>query len=691
MSKQEIDILINECNEKLYSIPREVKKIALKAYKLSNQECNSEGIVKSAYYLGMSLQYSGKVKEALEYLFIGKELCELENIEIEELVEIYKAIGVTYLEKDEIDNTIDYFINGLELARKIKYYLGEMKILYNLANCYSDYENLEKAMSCYEKALLITNNIHVENGIVISIKAAIAGVLVKNEEFDKAEEIIIECLELLKDENDLLSETDVYYVQGKIEKAKKNYVKSLELFKKCLKIFLEFELVFNIDRADNEIIELYIDMEKYDEAIDLLKRQKVKYIKENRYKLLLQTYEKFANIYYKKGDMEKFVECIEISKDIRIKDEIAYKTHQLSLAENKLEMKNISAEKDRLKTINKELNEVSEMCKSIASESNLKQVIIQAYDNIEKVLGIAEFKMILFKSDKKSGYTVADGKDKLILEGYDSEIRDLILNSSEIFEYKEIKDKTQYYARLVNGEDIKITSIVAIPMVEEKEIIGTLIIYNHLLDAFEETKISTLKVLISFISVAISNADNIKKNKAITRKFDALSKLDPLAQIPNRRYFNMYVKELMDLSIKNKEYVAVALIDIDFFKMYNDYCGHLEGDNAIVVVSQVLKDTIDSYSDFLARYGGEEFVIVARNRDLDSMYTLAEDIRRNVENTTICMDCDDSCKNITISIGITASKICEGTNIEELINQADVALYKAKENGRNLTEIFDEN
>jgi len=150
---------------------------------------------------------------------------------------------------------------------------------------------------------------------------------------------------------------------------------------------------------------------------------------------------------------------------------------------------------------------------------------------------------------------------------------------------------------------------------------------------------------------------------------------DYLTGLYNRRYFFDHMKKYLE---EVYETYALAMIDIDFFKKVNDVYGHETGDKVIVTLSEILR-TSTNHNDIVARFGGEEFCVVLNNINRYSATDIFERIRKSVESTTIIAESGERL-NITISIGFVMS---EDITLEELIAEADMNLYKAKENGRN--------
>ncbi|MBL1260274.1 MAG: diguanylate cyclase [Thiotrichaceae bacterium] len=162
-----------------------------------------------------------------------------------------------------------------------------------------------------------------------------------------------------------------------------------------------------------------------------------------------------------------------------------------------------------------------------------------------------------------------------------------------------------------------------------------------------------------------------------------LSAIDGLTGIPNRRSFDEYIAKEWRRAVREGTCLALLLIDIDFFKKYNDGYGHQGGDDCLQKVAQVLADTMRRSSDMVARYGGEEFTVVLPNTDLDGAMVIAEELRLAVEKLALKHAFSDVTDIVSISLGAAGIPPQCGDDCASLIALADAALYKAKEEGRN--------
>lgn len=196
-------------------------------------------------------------------------------------------------------------------------------------------------------------------------------------------------------------------------------------------------------------------------------------------------------------------------------------------------------------------------------------------------------------------------------------------------------------------------------------------------DAFDDRDIELLQAIAPQIAVAIDRL--ALKDKA--GQFEQLSVTDVLTGLLNRRYLQERLLEEINRSKRYHFPVSLLMLDVDYFKSYNDSFGHPAGDQALKIVANILKENFRG-ADVAARYGGEEFAVLLPQTSLEEANQIAERIRRQIERTEFPH------RNITISIGI-ANCTADINSPEDLIWAADRALYQAKDRGRNNVRIFD--
>jgi len=158
--------------------------------------------------------------------------------------------------------------------------------------------------------------------------------------------------------------------------------------------------------------------------------------------------------------------------------------------------------------------------------------------------------------------------------------------------------------------------------------------------------------------------------------------IDPLTRIYNRKAVFFSLEGELRKSERYGHPTSLALIDLDFFKKYNDTQGHVAGDRLLLRFANLLKETLREY-DIYGRYGGEEFIIIFPETQATDAFEVCERLRKLIEETHFPGQEDMPFKKITISIGISEVKGKRKITAEEMIHHADELLYKAKSEGRN--------
>lgn len=163
---------------------------------------------------------------------------------------------------------------------------------------------------------------------------------------------------------------------------------------------------------------------------------------------------------------------------------------------------------------------------------------------------------------------------------------------------------------------------------------------------------------------------------------------DALTGIPNRQSFSEHIVKEFNRSSRTKESLAVIMCDIDHFKAYNDTYGHSSGDNCLKQVAQTINNSLVRPGDFCARYGGEEFVIILADTSHKGAIHVAERIRFNIIKLKIAHEKSLPLQLVTLSLGIATSSDQPSGSYEDLLKNADTALYEAKRKGRNRVESY---
>lgn len=186
------------------------------------------------------------------------------------------------------------------------------------------------------------------------------------------------------------------------------------------------------------------------------------------------------------------------------------------------------------------------------------------------------------------------------------------------------------------------------------------------------------RMLNGWFELAVSREHD---NLVLARKLDAMANSDPLTGVANRRYFSTVSEQILQEVQSHQAALALILLDVDFFKRFNDSYGHQQGDECLIAVADCLRLSLREPTDVVARYGGEEFVILLHGADGTAAEAVARRIAAELAVCAIPHETSGVAERVTISQGIALWR--QGESIAELLARADQALYLAKEEGRN--------
>jgi len=183
----------------------------------------------------------------------------------------------------------------------------------------------------------------------------------------------------------------------------------------------------------------------------------------------------------------------------------------------------------------------------------------------------------------------------------------------------------------------------------------------------------------------ISLQERTRQLEAVNAQLERISNYDGLTAIPNRRYFEHFYELEWRRAWRENKWITLIMIDVDFFKAYNDRHGHLAGDDCLKQIAQALQ-LVNRASDLVSRYGGEEFVAVLSGTDIEGGRRIAERMQQRVHSLRLIHGDSLVGPHVTVSMGIAAQIPEAQATPAELLLRADQALYLAKSNGRDRIE-----
>jgi diguanylate cyclase (GGDEF)-like protein len=228
-------------------------------------------------------------------------------------------------------------------------------------------------------------------------------------------------------------------------------------------------------------------------------------------------------------------------------------------------------------------------------------------------------------------------------------------------------------------------SFLSVPLKLRNRTIGVINLADKITgEVFSEEDLQLLQAIGSYISIAIERSELYEKTEELKR----ISITDALTGLLNRRYFQERLTEEIERSRRHRIPVSLIIIDIDNFKGFNDTYGHLGGDEVLVMLGQALRNYIRAI-DVAARYGGEEFTIILPQTSKEDARIIAERLCKEIERNETLQKKYPDFAGLTVSIGL-ATFPDDAETFEELIRNADRALYQAKLQGKNRVVTFNE-
>lgn len=223
------------------------------------------------------------------------------------------------------------------------------------------------------------------------------------------------------------------------------------------------------------------------------------------------------------------------------------------------------------------------------------------------------------------------------------------------------------------------SSFLSVPLTYKDEVMGVINFARRGVGSFTFHDVKMLEQVAGQVALALANA------RLYTRTRE-LSVMDELTGINNRRHFHQMLQMEWKRAVRFKRNISLIMVDVDHFKSYNDTFGHLQGDEVLKKIGMLLKKNLREV-DTVARFGGEEFVLLLPDTDKRGAVAVAEKVRMLVEAHVFATDDQTKTRQITISSGI-ATYPDDVAEMDDLIDHADIALYRAKEGGRNRTECY---
>jgi diguanylate cyclase (GGDEF)-like protein len=336
------------------------------------------------------------------------------------------------------------------------------------------------------------------------------------------------------------------------------------------------------------------------------------------------------------------------------------------VTENKIQKKNAQSNYEQFESFNEKISILLQTHESRLLHTVILTEAISLLHADKGVLGLCDIKDGKIKITSKFNYPEPDHENL-----YFNQILNLVYKNQEPF--------------VINGTNITTplqhsdTTIAAVPLITDNFISGAILVARNAVNRpFSEIEMLLLNMFSHHAALALRNTIRLEEAQYRART-------DSLTGLFNFRHFLDLAKKEIERTLRYNHTLSLIIFDIDHFKAVNDTFGHQAGDQVLETIA-VLGRQLFRRIDIIGRYGGEEFVVLLPETPVDITKEVADRFRKAVELQTV--NSKKAQISITISIGIAS--LCNNcTTLESLMERADIALYKAKNGGRNRISIWD--
>jgi len=452
----------------------------------------------------------------------------------------------------------------------------------------------------------------------------------------------------------------VYFYYAMFEQA-------LEHFLRALQLLNESDDHITMSRLYNNMGEVYREVENYDEAL-LNYRKALDLCEVYHYTLNSAIIlENMGEVCFRRGDYDQSFDYYEKSHEILKDSQDATALSELENRIGKIHMIRKSYDKARA---------------CFAGALERLESLDNKFFSIDVLINFAELErqfnesLFVYYLSRAIQYGEAINARKKL-----SQVFQLLADYYEgrrDFEYA-----LDYYKRFHRMEQLIETTVIA----HKLEIIK--IELNKLTSGHEMEKVIKLN---EQLEQNITHQGKMLETLEMTNKrLNAQVIHDELTAIPNRRGIQEILTEEWFDYEQGPFYVGLMMMDIDRFKNYNDFHGHLQGDDCLRQIAKVLSDAFGSHKGVVGRFGGEEFTCFAKACDLEELIHLGESFRASVESLGLSYEWQNEVHKVTISVGICSGYNTDFESIQELYGLSDRELYRAKSLGRNCVCHFEKN
>ena len=682
--------LLEEASKAEVKNTEEALKIANQAKEIA-VEFNLENVIaKCDMRKGRCHWISGNFDLAIKDLSESLELAtKLEDHETQ--AEALIGLGNVYITMELIDQAIVNYNAALEVVEDKALDDQKTKIYNNLGTLHEDLRNFEKALEYYQKSYDMAKKTQDDYGEAIA-HLNIGNVYLKSNHLKEAYENIKTAHSHAKKNQQHLFLAHCYYALGQYYQTKNDYKQSIIELKQGILSAEESNDFYILIRIHLELANAFDNIKKVDEAKKYFEKAFTFAKQMNSKEFMPKVHEQLANFYERNHFKEEaflhykaYHDSNKIVQENRRIERIRTIEFQTKLESAVKESNTYRKLTSELRKNYKQMKVLSEIGRSLTATNQIEEIYDQLYENINKLMN-ANVLLVGFFNEETSSIdfnlkienNVKYDKFSLSLNNENS-LAVYSFSKKRSLKIDNVKKEYQHYIKEVStSSGGMMLSAMYAPLVVENKAIGVLSIQAKNKATYNETHQVLFETLASYLAIALNNALHSKELARLNQKFKSLSEKDGLTGIPNRRIFDQQYKIMWNNASIKQIPLSMIFVDVDDFKDFNDYYGHLVGDEVIRKVAQFLQDFKDD-DMFLARYGGDEFVILC-HLDEKEVIKFSDKLKRQFEDNVDVKNINDS---LSISMGIGTIIPDKEDSGNKFLNFVDTQLYESKSEGKD--------
>ncbi len=422
------------------------------------------------------------------------------------------------------------------------------------------------------------------------------------------------------------------------------------------------------------------------------------------YKILCQTK---INLARKFGQFENLIKLqqryIEVTESLLTQVQRRENSNIL----HRVQEATVEQERNLVSKIRSNIGVITRIGQAIATSGDISELLPNLYKQIGEIIPSEEFGIALYNQDSQ----ILDYRYFYDLDGpvepvqihcatehsvgsyviqnratvHLNHINEDTINQFVPKEFRKERDSVLY------NDDVKpAQSIILTPIILEERVLGLLSIQHHLTEQYQHHHCNLFEQLANFIAIALENREQRHKLERANDKLDRLSKTDPLTHLSNRYQLDKIAPKLISNAADQDVPFTTLMIDVDYYKGYNDCHGHHQGDIALKRIAQQMQAVFDSDFSYLFRYGGDEFLVLCYGLQQVEIETKIQQLQQAIQKLELPNPLSKCSEYLTLSIGGVWSQDFNSrrTSFDSFFNLADSELYKVKKQGRNQSRLF---